>query len=155
MATISTLIDMPELAFNKRARFDYEILDSFEAGIVLSGQEVKSVREGKMALLGSHAVIIRGELVLIGAQIPVYKAAGPQPDYDPKRTRTLLVRKAELAKIAGKLEVKGLTIVPISAYTKGTKIKISLGLGRGKREFDKRATIKKRDLDRDIRRSLE
>lgn len=147
--------DMPELAYNKRANYDYEILETYEAGIVLSGQEVKSVREGKMSLVGSHAVVARGELLLVGAQIPVYKAAGELPDYDPRRSRTLLLHKAEMQKIVGKLAQKGLTFVPISVYTKGSKIKVSLGIGRGKREYDKRAVIKKRDLDRDIRRSLE
>jgi SsrA-binding protein len=146
---------MPELAMNKRARYDYEILETLEAGLVLTGQEVKSVREGRMILTGAHAVIAKGELVLVGAQIPVYKAAGMLEGYDSKRTRKLLVHKAELAKLFGKLEQKGLTFVPISVYTKGPFIKMSLGLGRGKREYDKRETIKKRDLDREARRSLE
>ncbi len=145
---------MPTLAVNKRARYDYEILDTFEAGLVLSGQEVKSVRAGRMNLTGSYVTVKQGAAWLIGAHIPKYPQAGPQPTYDPDRSRLLLLHRRELTRIAGKMEQKGLTLVPISAYTKGSMIKIEFGVGRGKRQFEKRESIKKRDVDREVRRSL-
>lgn len=145
---------MPQLALNKRARFDYEILEKLEAGLVLSGQEVKSVRAGRMQLLGAYIAITADAALLVGGHIPKYDPAGPQPDYDPDRSRKLLLHTREIARLRGKLKQKGLTIVPISVYTKGRQIKLELGLGRGKKQFEKRDSIKKRDIDRDIRRSL-
>jgi SsrA-binding protein len=145
---------MPQLAFNKRALFDYEILEKFEAGLVLFGHEVKSVRSGKMSLLGAYVTIGRGSAWLINSHIPLYPKAGPKPDYDPDRTRRLLLHKRELDRLSGKLDQKGLTLVPISVYTKGSRIKIEFGLGRGKKQFEKKESIKKREIDREIRRSL-
>lgn len=145
---------MPTLAENKRAKFEYQILDTFEAGLMLLGHEVKSARLGRMSLLGAYVTIARGALWLIGAHIQRYPQAGPLPDYDPDRTRKLLLHKREIAKIAGKLEQKGLTLVPLSAYTKGSKIKLSFGLARGKKLYEKKETIKRRESDREIRRSL-
>jgi len=145
---------MPQLAINKRALFDYVILEKFEAGLVLFGHEVKSVRDKRMSLLGAYVTISRGSAWLINSHIPLYPKAGPKPDYDPDRSRRLLLHKRELDRLAGKMEQKGLTLVPISVYTKGSQIKIEFGLGRGKKQFEKRETIKKRDIDREIRRSL-
>lgn len=145
---------MPTLAINKKARFEYQILDKFEAGIALTGPEVKSVRAERMNLTGSYVSIASGNVILVGAHIPRYPQAGLQPDYDPDRTKRLLLHKREIAKLAGKLEQKGLTLVPLSVYTKGSKIKLEFGLGRGKQEFEKRETLKKRDSDREIRRAL-
>ena len=145
---------MPTLAVNKRAKFDYEILEKLEAGLVLSGPEVKTVRKGSMNLLGSYVTINRGAAWLMGAHIPRYPQAGPQPGYDPDRTRKLLLHTREIKRLAGKLDQKGLTLVPISVYTKGSKIKLEFGLARGKKQFEKRETIKKRDVEREIRRSL-
>lgn len=145
---------MPTLAENKKAKFEYQILDTFEAGLMLLGHEVKSARLGRMSLLGSYVTIARGALWLIGAHIQRYPQAGPLPEYDPNRTRKLLLHKREIAKIAGKLEQKGLTLVPLSAYTKGSKIKLSFGLARGKKLYEKKETIKRRESDREIRRSL-
>jgi SsrA-binding protein len=145
---------MPTLAENKKAKFEYEILDTFEAGLMLLGHEVKSARAGSMSLRGAYVTIARGDAWLIGAHIARYPQAGPQPEYDPERSRKLLLHKREIAKLAGKLEQKGLTLVPISAYTKGSKIKISFGLARGKKQFEKKETLKRRDVDREIRRSL-
>ncbi len=145
---------MPTLVENKRAKFEYQILDTFEAGLMLLGHEVKSARLGRMSLLGAYVTIARGALWLIGAHIQRYPQAGPLPDYDPDRTRKLLLHKREIAKIAGKLEQKGLTLVPLSAYTKGSKIKLSFGLARGKKLYEKKETIKRRESDREIRRSL-
>ena len=145
---------MPTLAVNKRAKFDYEILDKYEAGIVLTGQEVKSVRAGRMSLTGSYVTIKRGTASLIGANIPKYPQAGPIPGYEADRSRTLLLHTRELRKLTEKLDQKGLTLVPISVYTKGPMIKIEFGVGRGKKQFEKRETIKRRDVDREIRRSM-
>lgn len=145
---------MPELAYNKKAKFDYQILETFEAGLMLTGPEVKSVRGGKMSLLGAYVTIARGAVWLVGGHVQRYPQAGPQPDYDPDRTKKLLLHKREINKLAGKLEQKGLTLVPISVYTKGSKIKLSFGLARGKKQFEKRETIKRRESDREIRRSL-
>lgn len=145
---------MSTLAENKKAKFEYEILDTFEAGLMLLGHEVKSARAGSMSLRGAYVTIARGAVWLVGAHIQRYPQAGPQPDYDPERTRKLLLHKREIAKLAGKLEQKGLTLVPISAYTKGSKIKLSFGLARGKKQFEKKETLKRRDVDREIRRSL-
>lgn len=145
---------MPTLAVNKRARFDYEILEKFEAGLVLLGHEVKSVRAGRMSLLGSYVTITRGVPTLIGSHVPKYAPAGPLPGYDPDRSRKLLLHVREIKRLAGKLEQKGLTLVPISVYTKGSTIKLEFGLARGKKRFEKRESIKRRDIDREVRRSL-
>lgn len=145
---------MPTLAENKKARRDYQILDTFEAGIMLTGQEVKAVRGGSMKLQGAFVKIHAGEAWLVNAGIPKYGKAGPLPDYDPEHSRKLLLRGRELKKIIGKMEQKGLTLVPLSAYTKGSKIKISFALAKGKKEYEKRETLKKRDLDREDRRAL-
>ncbi len=145
---------MPQLAYNKRANYDYDILEKFEAGLVLQGQEVKSVRAGRMSLLGAYVTISRGSAWLINGHISKFEKAGPLPEYDPDRTRRLLLHKRELDRLAGKMEQAGLTLVPISVYTKGSKIKIEFGLGRGKKRFEKKEAIKKREVQREIRRSL-
>jgi SsrA-binding protein len=146
---------MPEvIASNDRARYDYEILETFEAGIVLSGQEVKAAKFGLMKLKGAHVVFRGKEAYLLNAHVARYPKAGPLPDYDPERSRKLLLHNKELTKLRGKLETKGLTIVPLRAFIKGGRIKIDIGLARGKREYEKRETIKKRDLDRELRGHL-
>lgn len=145
---------MPKLAENRRARYDYEILETYEAGLVLDGHEVKSVRAGNMKLKGAFVKFRGGELWLLGAHIARYPKAGKLPDYDPERTKKLLMRKRELQRLAGKLEQKGLTLVPISVYTKASKLKLGFGLARGKRRYEKKEAIKKRDIERDVRRSL-
>lgn len=142
------------IASNDRARYDYSILDTHEAGLVLSGQEVKSAKTGHMKLRGAHVAFHRGEAFLLGSHIAKYPKAGPLPEYDPERSRKLLLRKPELAKLRGKLEEDGLTIVPIRAYLKGGRIKIEIGVARGKKQFEKRESIKKRELDREIRNRL-
>lgn len=142
------------IASNDRARYDYSILDTHEAGLVLSGQEVKSAKTGHMKLRGAHVAFHRGEAFLLGSHIAKYPKAGPLPEYDPERSRKLLLRKPELAKLRGKLEEDGLTIVPIRAYLKAGRIKIEIGVARGKKQFEKRESIKKRELDREIRNRL-
>lgn len=145
---------MPTLAHNRKALYDYEILEKFEAGLALLGHEVKSVRNGRLSLQGAYVALRAGDAWLIGAHIPKYPQAGPLPSYDPDRTRKLLLRRRELDRLYGKLQQKGLTLVPISAYTKGAMIKIELGLARGKAKYQKKEKLKKRDIDREIRRSL-
>ncbi len=145
---------MSTLAVNKRATYDYEILEKFEAGLQLLGHEVKSVRAGRMVLAGSHVVIRAGEAVLMGSQIAAYGPAGELPGYDVARSRKLLLHKKEIARLAGSLEREGLTLVPLSVYTAGSRIKLGFALAKGKKQHDKRASLKKRDLDREVRRSL-
>ncbi|NQV12173.1 SsrA-binding protein SmpB [Candidatus Uhrbacteria bacterium] len=142
---------MPTLATNKRARFDYEILDSLEVGIVLTGQEVKAAKTGQAKLQGAFVHIRNDEAWLKNASITRYKHSGASEDYDPTQSRKLLMHKREIKKWLKKMEGERLTIVPISLYTKAGKIKLEIGIGRGKREFEKRDTIKKRDLDREVR----
>ncbi len=142
------------LAENRRAKFDYEILETVEAGIVLSGQEVKSAKEGHMSLKGAYVTVIQGEVFLINAQISPYKKAGKLPDYDPKRNRKLLLTKKEIKRLTGKLKEKGLTLVPLSVYNKHGIIKIKVAVGRGKTKLDKREKIKEREARRKIRRAL-
>jgi SsrA-binding protein len=143
---------MPTLATNKRAGYDYEILEKYEAGIVLTGAEVKSLRAGNAKLQGTYLTIMRGELWLIGSHIGRYAGAGPQESYDPTHSRKLLVHKQELLKLVGKTQEKGLTLVPLELYTAGRRIKLSFALCRGKKLHDKREDLKKRDLDREARR---
>lgn len=146
---------MPTLATNKKARFDYEILETFEAGIVLSGQEVKSARNGQISLSGAYVVIDRQlHMQLLNASISAYKMAGPLPDYDPNHSRKLLLHKKEIEYLAGKIQQAGLTLIPLSLYTKHSKIKVEIGLARGKKKYDKRETIRDREDKRQISRLL-
>lgn len=146
---------MPTLAKNSKARYDYDILDTYEGGLRLLGPEVKSTRNGHIKITGAFVHIRDTKAYLVGANITPYPPAGPQPDYDPTRTREVLLTKKEMSYLRGKTDEDGLTIVPLSVYTKGPYIKIELGLGRGKKHYDKRETIKKRDLDRAMRRGQE
>jgi len=143
-----------DLATNDRARYDYELLDKLEAGLVLTGQETKSAKTGHLKLKGAHVAFTRGEAVLVGAHIARYPKAGPLPDYDPERSRKLLLHKRELERLRGKREELGLTIVPLRAYMKAGRIKIEIAIARGKKQFEKRETIKKRDIDRQVRSAL-
>ncbi|MBN1326238.1 SsrA-binding protein SmpB [Candidatus Falkowbacteria bacterium] len=146
---------MTALALNKKAGFDYEFLEKFEAGIVLTGQEVKSIRQGQASLAGSFVTLNRnGEAFLTNAQIPPYKFAGQLPNYDPKQSRKLLLRQKELNYLIGKLQQSGLTLVPLSLYNKNNKIKLEFALARGKKKADKRQTIKSRETKRDIAQAL-
>ena len=143
-----------DLATNDRARYDFELLDKLEAGLVLTGQETKSAKTGHMKLKGAHVAFTRGEAVLLGAHIARYPKAGPLPDYDPERSRKLLLHKRELERLRGKREEDGLTIIPLRAYMKAGRIKIEIAIARGKKQFEKRESIKKRDLDRQVRSAL-
>ncbi len=145
---------MKRLAYNKRARFDYEFIDRYEAGLVLSGQEVKSIKAGRMSLKGAFVTFHQGELYLINANVPPYVFAGKVENYDPTRSRKLLLHRAEIKSLRGKTEVKGLTMVPISVYNKKGKLKLEFALAKGKREFDKRETIKRREANRNMGRMM-
>lgn len=145
---------MPNLAQNKKARFDYEILEKFEAGLVLTGPEVKSAKQGQINLKGAFVTFHGGRPYLTNATIAAYGPAGPNPHYDPTRSRPLLMRKSQIKHLLGKSQEQGLTIVPISVYTKNHLVKLEVALTRGKQKYDKRAAIKKRDLDREVRQRL-
>jgi SsrA-binding protein len=144
---------MKVAASNRRARHDYEILDTFEAGIALEGSEVKSIREGKVVLKDSFAHVRDGEVWLVGTYIAPYEFSRGG-GHDPERTRKLLLHRREIARINSKLGEQGLTLVPLQIYLKDGKAKVELGLGRGKRTIDKREAIKERDQQREIERAL-
>ncbi len=143
---------MANYAENRKARFDYEVLEKYEAGIELLGAEVKSVRGGRMSLEGAFVIIRGGEVYLINSNIPPYQVKNVPTDYDPLRNRKLLLTKKEIAELAGSGKNKSLTIVPISVYNKNRKIKLEIALVKGKKKHDKRETIKKRETDRELRR---
>jgi len=145
---------MANYAENRKARFNYEILEKYETGIELLGTEVKSVRAGQMSLEGAFVIARGGEAFLINANIPPFQPKNAPKDYDPLRNRKLLLTKKEIEELAGSEKNKSLTIVPISVYNKNRKIKIEIALVKGKKKFDKRETIKKRDTDREIRREF-
>ncbi len=141
---------MKIVATNRKAYHDYEILETYEAGIVLKGTEVKSAKNGRINLKDSYAKIENGEIFLINAHISPY-SHGNVYNHDPRRTRKLLLHKKEIMRLYGKVKEKGLTLIPLKAYIKNGKIKIELGLCKGKKVYDKRAEIKKRDLEREMR----
>ena len=145
---------MAMFAENRKARFDYEILETFEAGLVLSGAEVKSIKNGRMNLTGSYINFHNGELYLIGAFIAPYQPKNQPADYDPYRSRKLLLRKKELVSLIGKIKPKGLTLIPLKAYNKGRRIKLEFAVARGKKQYDKREIIAKREAARKIARSI-
>ena len=143
---------MANYAENRKARFDYEILEKYEAGIELLGPEVKSVRNGRMSLEGAFVIIRGGEAFLINSNIPPYQVKNAEKDYDPLKNRKLLLTKKEIAELAASEKNKSLTIIPMTVYNKGRKIKVGIALVKGKKKFDKRESLKKRDTDREIRR---
>ena len=138
---------------NRKARYDYEILDKYEAGIVLTGTEIKSVRKGSANLKDSYAIIKNGEAFLLNMHISEYKE-GNQFNHDETRTRKLLLHKNEINKINDKINIKGLTLVPVKLYFSNGKAKIELAVARGKHTYDKKETIKQRDIDREMKKSL-
>ncbi len=137
---------------NRKAYFNYKIEESFEAGIELLGNEVKSIRKGQANLTSAFCIIRGGEAYIIGLHIPPYQPNNTDPSYDPDRSRKLLLSKKEIKRLADKENTKGLTLIPLSLYSKKRRIKVSVAVARGKKSFDKREVIKKRDLDREIRR---
>lgn len=145
---------MSILAINKRANFDYTILETYEAGIALFGHEVKSIKTGHVSLKESFVTIHNQELYLTNAHIPPYIHAGKLANHNPTRPRKLLLKKSEIKHLIGKARTQGLTLIPIKMYTKRRLIKLEFGLGKGKKEYDKRDKIAKREDNRSIRRML-
>ncbi|PCH92050.1 SsrA-binding protein [Candidatus Kaiserbacteria bacterium] len=139
---------------NKRVRFDFELLKEFEAGIELLGSEVKSIRNKRASLAGARVLVRGGEAFLVGATIQPYQVENTPDSYDPERVRRLLLSKRELLELAGTDEKAGLTLVPISLYNKGRKLKLSFALARGKKKTDKRQLIKERESRIKIERSM-
>lgn len=139
---------------NKKISLNYEILEKLEAGIELLGFEVKSLRAGHGVLVGSHVSVRGGEAYLIGATIPAFQPKNTPLDYDEARSRRLLLTKKEIEKLLDLEKQKGLTIVPISVYNKGRKLKVELAVVKGKKKHDKRQTLKKKDDEREVQRSL-
>lgn len=137
------------IASNRRARHDYTIMDTYEAGVVLVGTEVKSLRLGRASLVDSFATVDDGEVWLRGLHIPEYDR-GTWTNHEPRRTRKLLLHKDEIAKLIGKTKESGLSLVPLSMYFKDGKVKVELGLGKGRKAYDKRQAIAKRDAEREI-----
>ncbi|MBQ7234215.1 MAG: SsrA-binding protein SmpB [Kiritimatiellae bacterium] len=143
----------PVFAENRKARHDYTVLDTVECGIVLTGTEVKSVRHGEMSLAGSYAAVLKDELWLVGADIAAYRF-GNRFNHEPKSMRKLLVHRKEVEAMRLKTEAKGLTLVPLKVYLKGGRIKVALGVCRGKAMHDKRETLKNKAVQRDMERGL-
>lgn len=139
--------------FNRRARHDYQLLGKIEAGVALTGPEVKSVKAGQVSLQESFVRLRSGEAWLVNAHIHPYPYADNR-DYDPRRARKLLLHKDELLKLEQKTKEKGLTLVPVSCYTKRGRIKLGIALARGKKKYEKREVIKRRDVEREIEREL-
>lgn len=142
------------LVEHKKAKLEYEWVDTYEAGIELLGFEVKALRAGKASLVGSHIVIRDGEAFLVGATISPYQEGNTPKSYDPERTRKLLLSKKELARLSGAESQRGLTIIPIMVYNKSRRLKLSLAVAKKKKAHDKRASLKERDDRRAIDRTL-
>ncbi len=145
---------MPVFIQNRKAYFNYEIAEKIEAGIELFGFEVKSVKSGQGSLEGAYVSVSGNEAFLVGANITPYQPKNTPKNYDPKRPRKLLLTKKEIRRLTGLQKERGLTIVPISMYSKKNLIKVELGLARGKKKYDKREAIKKRDTERDVSREI-
>ena len=138
---------------NRKVNFDYEILDTFEAGIVLTGTEIKSIRLGKCNLKDSYAIVKNNEIFILNMHISQYEQ-GNRFNHEETRTRKLLMHKKEILKLRDKLEIEGFTLVPIKLYFKGSKAKLLIGLAKGKKNYDKRESIKKKDIERQIAKDL-
>ena len=143
-----------QIAVNKKARFDYQIQETFEAGLVLEGWEVKSLRDGRSQLKEGYVNIKNGEAWLVGVNISPLKTVSAHIKPDPLRPRKLLLHRTELDRLIGSVERKGFSLIPMKLFWKRGNVKIEIGLGKGKKSFDKREDIKKRDIDRNLRESL-
>jgi SsrA-binding protein len=145
--------EVESIAKNRRARHDYIILDTYEAGIVLTGSEVKSLREGKANLSDAYGIVRNGEIFLLNLHISVYERASYN-NHEPTRTRKLLLHKREITRLIGAIERQGLTLVPLELYFKHGVAKVAMALGKGKKLHDKRESEKARDADREIARAV-
>ena len=138
---------------NRKARFDYEIEDEYEAGIVLKGTEIKSIRNGKANIKDSYAIIRNNELYLLNSNVSIYEE-GNRFNHEETRTRKLLMHKKEILKLRDKIEKEGYTLIPLKMYFKGSKLKVLIGLAKGKKNYDKREAIKKRDTEREMQKII-
>ena len=145
--------DRSVLATNRRARHDYHILETYECGVVLVGTEIKSLREGKVSIADAFATVDEGEVWLRNLHIPEY-SMGSWTNHSPKRTRKLLLHQGEIRKLIGKTQEKGLTLVPLRVYLKRGKVKVELGVARGKKLIDKRETERRKEADREARSAM-
>jgi SsrA-binding protein len=145
---------MSDYAYNRQAAYEYEFLEKFEAGLVLVGHEVKAIRAGRITLQGGYVVIRGTEAYLLNASIAPYQAKNTPAGYEPTHSRKLLLHKSEINSLIGQTKQKGLTLVPLRVYNKSGKIKLEFVLARGKKEFDKREKIKKREFQREKQRLL-
>jgi SsrA-binding protein len=141
------------LAANRRARHDFEILETFEAGLVLSGTEVKAARSGKVQLKDSHVDFKDGQAFLVGVHISPY-SHGNRENHEPERPRRLLLKRREIDKLFGRTLLRGLTVVPLSVYLKGNWIKVEIALAQGKKLYDKRATERQKTMDREVEEAV-
>ncbi len=145
--------EIESIAKNRRARHDYSIIDTYEAGLVLTGSEVKSLREGRANLSDAYGIVRDGEIFLINLHISVYERASYN-NHEPTRTRKLLLHKREIGRLIGAIERQGLTLIPLELYFKRGIVKVALALGKGKKQHDKREDAKARDADREIARAV-
>ena len=145
--------DRKVIATNRKARYEYEIFDTFEAGVALLGPEVKSLRAGRANLSDAYATIRGREVFLVGVHISPYPQAG-RANPDPRRERKLLLHRAEIARLQGRVEERGFTLIPLRLYFKNGRAKVQLAIARGKRRYDKRQAIRSRETDRELRRAM-
>ena len=145
--------DRKVIATNRKARYEYEIFDTFEAGVALLGPEVKSLRAGRANLSDAYATIRGREVFLVGLHISPYPQAG-RANPDPRRERKLLLHRAEIARLQGRVVERGFTLIPLQLYFKNGRAKVELGLARGRRRHDKREAIRRRETDREMRRTM-
>ena len=145
--------EIESIAKNRRARHDYAIIDTYEAGLVLTGSEVKSLREGKANLSDAYGIVRNGEIFIINLHISVYERASYN-NHEPTRTRKLLLHKREIGRLIGAIERQGLTLIPLELYFKRGIAKVAIALGKGKKQHDKREDAKARDADREIARAV-
>ena len=138
---------------NRKARFDYEIEDEYETGIALKGTEIKSIRNGKANIKDSYAIIRNSELYLLNSNVSIYEE-GNRFNHEETRTRKLLMHKREILKLKDKIEKEGYTLIPLKMYFKGSKLKVLIGLAKGKKNYDKREAIKKRDTEREMQKII-
>ena len=139
---------------NKKATYDYEILEKFEAGLVLFGQEVKSIKTGHINLSGSYVTLSSGEPFLVGVKVPPYQPNNAGADYGEERQKKILLNKKEINYLIGKTKTRGFSLIPLKVYEKNGRIKLEFGLAKGKKKYNKKEKIKKRDVEREINREL-
>jgi len=139
---------------NKKALFDYEVLETFEAGLVLFGQEVKSIKTGHISLSSSYITLASGEPFLVGVKVPPYQPNNAGSDYNDERPRKILLNKKEIDYLLGRSKEKGFSLIPLKVYDKSGRIKLEFGLAKGKKKYDKKEKIKKRDVERETSREL-